>query len=113
MRHLFLFLVVLSTCIAPSAALAQTLDTSARLELTDCASGGSSAGSLTAGESYLLRVTDSDVFICFAASGSTCASGGEKFPLGTLMRFTANGNHVSVSCRSTASTGDVIFTKFK
>jgi hypothetical protein len=92
---------------------AQTLDTAVRSEVTDCASGGSAAGTLTAGETYLMRVTDADTFVCFAASASTCAANGEKFPQGTIIRMTANGNQVSWSCRSSGSNGDVIFTKFK
>ena len=88
------------------------LNTAVRTELTDCAAAGSSpALTLVRGTSYLMRVTDSDVFLCFAESASTCGSGGEKFPVGTVMLFTATGNKVSVSCRSTASTGDAIFTQ--
>lgn len=109
----FVFLVSFFT-LGAVAAVAQTLDTSVRAELTDCASGGSAAGTLIAGETYLMRLsTDSDAFVCFAASASTCAAGGEKFPAGFAMKVTVNGNQASVSCRSTASTADVIFTKFK
>lgn len=108
MRKALLFLTMLLAVVAPIAALAQvTLQTSLRTELTDCASGGSSSSTLTRDVKYLMRVTDSDVFLCFAA---TCASGGEKFPVGTLMLLRANGDQTTVSCRSSASTGDVIFT---
>lgn len=113
MRTFARLLLALAIALLPALALAQALDTGTRAELTDCASGGSSAASLTVNKTYLLRVTDSDVFICFAASGSTCASGGEKFPMGTLMRLNINGNQVSVSCRSGGSTGDVIFTRYE
>lgn len=82
-----------------------------RYEFTDCASGGSAAQSLTKDRSYLMRVTGEDTFVCFAASSSTCASGGEKFgaPFGMLIFITTDTR--SVSCRSPSSTGDVIFTQ--
>ena len=70
-------------------------------------SGGSSSTTLVAGVKYLFRVTDSDVFLCFAA---TCAAGGEKFPMGTVMLLRASADQTTISCRSSASTGDVIFT---
>lgn len=104
----FFALLLLATMLS-----GQTYDTSARSELTDCASGGSLAGTLTAGETYVMRVTEADTFVCFASSASTCAAGGEKFPAGWGQRLTINGNQVSWSCRSSTSTGDVIFTKFK
>lgn len=82
-----------------------------RQELTDCASGGSSAVSLTKNRSYLMRVTGEDTFVCFAASGSTCASGGEKFGAPFAMLIYITDDLDSVSCRSANSTGDVIFTQ--
>lgn len=85
------------------------LDTSTRFEFTDCAAGGSAAQTLTVG-TYLFRVTDADTTICPVASGSTCAAGGEKFPLGTVMCIAITSDKKSVSCRSTGSTGDAIFT---
>lgn len=94
------------------AASGIDLNTAVRTELTDCISTGSTpALTLVRGTSYLMRVTDADTFICWAASGSTCGSGGEKFPTGTVLLFTATGDKVSVSCRSASSTGDVIFTQ--
>jgi hypothetical protein len=108
MRKLGLALL-LFPMLALAAGLA--LDTNVRTEFTDCASGGSSAGVLVRDTQYLMRVTDADVFVCFAASGSTCAAGGEKFPAGTVVLVTITGNQVSASCRSSASTGDVIFTR--
>lgn len=104
-RAALLFLAVA----LPALAGGINLLTSTRAEFTDCASGGSVAQTLTAGQ-YLMRVTDADTFLCFAASGSTCASGGEKFPVGTVVLLTLTTGQVSVSCRSSASTGDVIFT---
>ena len=112
MRSTIKFFVALFALLA-AAALAGPgipLNTAVRTELTDCAAGGSSASALVANTTYLLRITDADTFLCFAASGSTCASGGEKFPMGTVILFTPNGSSVSVSCRSAASTGDAIFT---
>lgn len=85
------------------------LDTATRAEFTDCAAGGSVAQTLTVG-TYLMRVTDADSFVCFAESGSTCAANGEKFPMGTVMCMAITSNKKSVSCRSSTSTGDVIFT---
>lgn len=97
-------------CLVPALALAAggpiKLDTAVRLEMTDCASGGT-AGATLAGGNYLLRVTDSDVFLCYASS---CASGGEKFPQGTVLVIAVPGGGQAFSCRSSGSAGDVILT---
>lgn len=79
---------------------------------TNCASGGSSAQTLTGGD-YLLTVADEGAWICITDSASTCASGGTWLPSGTLMTITVGNflNSRSVSCRSSGSTGDVEFTK--
>lgn len=106
MRKLGLLLALL----AAGAAVAGSLYPSGTKEFTDCDSGGSAAQTLTRGNRYLMRVFDADVWVCFAASGSTCASGGERFGPGFAMKFEVNGDLKSVSCRSSASTGDVIFT---
>lgn len=90
---------------AVAAPLVLTVGT--RFEFTDCSSSGSSAQSVTKA-SYLMRVTDSDVFVCLAA---TCAAGGEKFPVGTVLLVDFPETTQSVSCRSTGSAGDVILTK--
>jgi hypothetical protein len=96
-----------------AAALARglALDTTRRTEFTDCASGGSTAQALVRDTEYLLRVTDADTFICLAATGSTCATGGERFPAGTVVLLSITGDQVSASCRSSSSTGDAIFTR--
>jgi hypothetical protein len=86
------------------------LQVGARTELTDCASGGSSASALVKGD-YLLRILDADTTLCFAASGSTCASGGDRFPVGTVMVLNVTNDMLSVSCRSSSSTGDALFAK--
>ncbi len=101
-------LLLLTALLVGGAALAAgvALDTSRRFEFTDCAAGGSAAQTLTLG-TYLFRVTTEDVFICFAA---TCASGGEKFPTGTVMLVSIGRGGSSVSCRSALATGDAIFT---
>lgn len=75
----------------------------------DCASGGSAAQTLTS-RTYLLRVFDETTWLCFAASGSTCASGGDRYPAGTVILVTLAPDQVSVSCRSTGSTGDATLT---
>lgn len=106
MRKLPLLLLPLSLLLmAPGAPI----DTDRRVEFTDCAAGGSAAQTITAGD-YLFRVTDADTFLCFANSASTCTSGGEKFPSGTVMLLTIPGGKTSVSCRSATATGDAIFT---
>jgi hypothetical protein len=105
----FRLVVLVVLGLMPLLALAGgiALDTSVRYEFTDCASGGSSSQSLVE-NLYLMRVTDSDVWVCYAA---TCAAGGERFPVGSVVLITMPRGPTSVSCRSSASTGDVIFTK--
>jgi hypothetical protein len=106
------YLVLMGTLLVAGLALAATglhLNPAKRFEFTDCASGGSAAQTVTGGV-YLFRVTDADVFLCFADSASTCATGGEKFPSGTVVSLSIGGGGQSVSCRSSASTGDVILT---
>jgi len=106
----FLLAVLLTAGLAV-AATGISLNTGVRTELTDCASGGSSSATLKPNTTYLFRVTDSDTFLCFAG---TCAAAGEKFPVGTVMLFATtnnNGSDVTISCRSAASTGDLIFTQ--
>lgn len=98
---------MLATLLSMALSQGLTLQTGLRTELTDCASGGSSSATLTAGVKYLMRVTDADTFVCFAA---TCASGGEKFPVGTVILIRPNGDQTTISCRSTTSSGDLIFT---
>lgn len=107
MRKLALVAVLLFASLAVAAGLA--LDTSQRFEFTDCASGGSAAQTVTEGQ-YLMRVTDTDVYMCTADSGSTCATGGERFPVGTVIVVTFGRGGKSTSCRSSASTGDLILT---
>jgi hypothetical protein len=103
MKRTAALLAVLAATVALAAGL--TLQTGTRFEFTDCSSGGSAAQTVTRGE-YLLRVTDADVWVCYAA---TCATGGEKLPSGFSALFSFGGSQ-SVSCRSSASTGDLILT---
>lgn len=108
MRHLALLVLLLA--VGALAATGITLNTGVRTELTDCASGGSSSTTLKPNVTYLFRVTDADSFLCFAG---TCAAGGEKFPVGTVMLLATpnnGGSDVTISCRSSSSTGDLIFT---
>lgn len=100
-----LLVALLGLAFGGVAAAQIVLQVDTRLETADCASGGSSIGTTKAGK-YLLRVTDKDTFICWAA---TCATGGEKFPLGTvvLLRFPVAQ---ALSCRSSDSTGDAALT---
>ena len=108
MRRLGLVAVALLSLVAFAGGI--NLLTGTRFEFTDCASGGSVAQTLTTPRQYLLRVTDADVFLCFTESGSTCATGGEKFPSGTVILLNVTSDKASVSCRSSASTADAIFT---
>jgi hypothetical protein len=89
-----------------ASAAGVTITPAVRFEFTDCAAGGSASQSVTAG-SYLLRVTDADVWLCW---GATCASGGEKFPSGTVLLLNVTTSQ-QFSCRSTGSAADVIFTR--
>lgn len=100
--------VALLLSLLASAAFAGgiALNTGVRFEFTDCASGGSASQAVTEG-TYLMRVTDADTFICYAA---TCAAGGEKFPAGTVVLITVGRAGQTMSCRSGAGTGDVILT---
>jgi hypothetical protein len=104
MRKLLVFLPLVAL-----VAFGQvTLEPSVRTEFTDCASGGSASNTLAANTTYLMRVTDADVFLCLAP---TCATGGERFPSGTVLLYQTRNAVLTVSCRSSASTGDIIFTK--
>ncbi len=115
MRKLALPLAV--ALLVPLAALAAggalQLDTATRLELTDCASGGATTGSTPAtpgnSTSYLMRVTDADVFLCYDVG--TCAAGGEKFPQGTVLLIAIPAAGKTFSCRSSGSNADVIMTR--
>lgn len=98
------------------AALAGGLviDTSQRLELTNCSSGGHDGGQLAEGQ-YLVRVTDADTNVCIQsgldAGYLSCSSGGEKFPSGTIILQSIPRGGATVTCRSSTSTGDVIYTR--
>lgn len=103
-------LVLVNMLVAGPALAGIALDQTTIITFTDCASGGSAAQTLKGG--YLMTATDEDVWVCITDSGSTCASGGTRLPLGLAM-FISIGNFVtskSVSCRSAASTGDLQFT---
>ena len=110
MRTFLLFLVGLCLALFPVSAFAGgiALDTALRFEFTDCAAGGSASQAVTTTvpRVFLLRVTDKDVFLCYAA---TCAAGGEKLPLGTVMLLSVQKS-TTLSCRSSDSTGDLILT---
>lgn len=110
MRKLKLLALLTLLALPALARGAINLALGTRFEFTDCAAGGSAAQTLALGQ-YLFRVTDEAVFVCFAAAGSTCAAGGEKFPGGMAMLLNVTGDKVSVSCRSAGATGDAIFTK--
>lgn len=83
-----------------------TLNPNVTLDFANCSSSGSSAQEIKFGE-YVMTVTDEDVYLCWAA---TCASGGRRFPVGTIFKQTFQANQ-NLSCRSAYSTGDVQFTR--
>jgi hypothetical protein len=87
------------------AATGIVITPAVRYEFTDCGAGGSASQTVTGG-TYLLRVTDADTFLCWAA---TCATGGEKFPAGSMLLVSIPATQ-AFSCRS-AGTGDVILTR--
>lgn len=97
------------TLLLPAAVAAGPLglDFSVQFTFTDCASGGSASQNVTGGTVYLVTVTDSDVFLCYAG---TCAAGGMKLPSGSAYTLTVPGvttQTTTMSCRSAASTGDI------
>lgn len=116
MHKIALVMALVIAVLAPLAFAAGglTLDTSVRFEFTDCSSSGSSSQSVIGQTTYLMRVTGEDVFVC---PTSTCSTGGEKYPQGTVVAITVPGatptSTTAYSCRSAASTGDVIFTKVR
>lgn len=104
-----LLLAALLAFASPVSAQGLNLDTATQFTFTDCASGGSAAQTVTQGL-YVFTVTDADTFLCVADSASTCASGGVKWPLGTVVRLSVGRGGKSMSCRSSTSTGDLQFT---
>lgn len=119
----FLFWLVVGFAVGAFAGGLQ-LDTSTRLEITNCFTDGGAYyglsdggtyfdagtgnwGTLAAGQ-YLLRVTDKDVNLCFNAN--SCQTGGEKFPMGTVVLLSVQRGGETLSCRSSDGTGDVILT---
>jgi hypothetical protein len=106
MGKLGLLLALLATAAAAQIALDQTTTKT----FTDCSSGGSAAQTLTAG-TYLMTVTTEDVWLCQAASASTCASNGTKFGAPFAMLYEVPRGGLSISCRSSGSTGDLQFTR--
>lgn len=107
MMRLALLAVLLVASIAAAAGLAVSWGSG--FTFTDCASGGSASQNVTGG-TYLLTITDADVWVCQAA---TCATGGTRLPSGAVLLvgvpFGSTGT-TTFSCRSAASTGDVSFT---
>lgn len=114
MRRYALAVVLLLAAVFATAVGTIRLDTSVRLEIINCASGGSSdagagLGNTLAAGDYIFRVLDDDVWLCYAA---TCATDGERFPVGTVMTVQVRGSAGQlVSCRSAGSTGDIVFTR--
>lgn len=104
MRRLALLLVLLAG--GALAATGITLVPTVRFEFTDCAAAGSTSQTVTAG-TYVFRITDSDVWLCW---GATCGTGGERFPQNTVLLLNVPASQ-AFSCRSAGSTGDAIFTR--
>ncbi|MDP1824900.1 MAG: hypothetical protein Q8L48_16710 [Archangium sp.] len=107
-----LHLLLAAVLVFASPALAQDglVLTSTLYTFTDCASGGSSAQTVPEGN-YVLTVTDADTFLCQADSASTCATLGTKWPVGTIVKYSVGRGGLSLSCRSSTSTGDLQLTK--
>lgn len=109
-KNAIVFLCVCLLALSAFAVSGFRLDTANRIEFTDCSASGSSGQTFSfknGPATFLVRVTDEDSSLCLA---STCASGGEKFPKGTMIAVTFGSGDV-VSCRSTGSTGDIIITR--
>jgi hypothetical protein len=122
--HRLLALVLIASTVFAGGLMIHAGST--RAEFTNCASGGSASQALAAGE-YVMRVADKDSFVCYA---TTCVGdAGEKWPMGTVIGLaigrtvvadggTAGGQvdggfGQDISCRSSDSTGDVIFTEVR
>lgn len=103
--HKLVSTLIISAAI--SSVVGLSLDVSSRYEINNCASGGSSSVSPVEGK-YLFRVTTADSWVCLAG---TCASGGEHFSAGTVLLWQVPRGGQTISCRSTASTGNVILTR--
>lgn len=101
------FLLLLVLVVATAALAGIALDPSQRFEINNCAAGGSSSVAPIEGQ-YLFRVVTTDTWVCLAA---TCASGGELFTAGTVFLWQVPRGGLTVSCRSTGSTGNVIWTR--
>jgi hypothetical protein len=104
-------LALLAVALLSTAALAGALAVSwgSGYTFTDCAAAGS-ASQAVAGGTYLVAVTDADVWVCQAA---TCATGGTRLPSGSVVLVGVpfnSGSGTTFSCRSAASTGDLSFT---
>lgn len=110
----YLLPIVLLASLAFAGGL--VINTAKRAEFTNCSSSGSLSQPLTEGQ-YVMRVADKDTFVCYA---TTCiGDAGEKWPMGTVVLVSMprsptglsdGGAGTDVSCRSSDSTGDVIFT---
>lgn len=99
-------LVILLLVVATAALAGIALDTSTQFEINNCPAGGSSSVAVNEGD-YLFRVTDADVYLCYAA---TCVTGGAKFCSGTIFELAIPRGGATLSCRS-AGTGDVVLTR--
>jgi predicted RNA-binding Zn-ribbon protein involved in translation (DUF1610 family) len=83
---------------------------SVQFSFPNCSSSGSAAQTVTAGD-YLLTVDTEKTWLCETASASTCASNGVSLPAPTVMVFTVPNGGRSISCRSSASTGNLQLTQ--
>lgn len=117
MRHLAIVLALAVPLIALGGSV-MMIQGATRAEITDCPSNGGDGGAafqqVLPGGDYLARVTDENVWLCFGAydAGPTSciADAGEKFPPGSFWNAHVPTGGVSLTCRSTGGTGDVIFT---
>lgn len=80
------------------------------VNFTDCSSGGSTAQALTTGPNLMRANTTEPVWVCLSSDAGACAAGGDFYPPGFAGIINLGSNQSTASCRSAASTGDIVFT---
>lgn len=86
-----------------------TLYPASAFTFTNCNADGTTTAAQTVPQgTWAVIVTDADVWICYA---STCAANGTRIPAGAffVLGIAAAAGQV-ISCRSSASNGDISFT---
>lgn len=86
-----------------------TLYPATAFTFTNCNADGTTTAAQTVTQgTWAVIVTDADVWVCYAA---TCAANGTRIPAGSffVLGIAAAAGQV-ISCRSSASNGDISFT---